>query len=57
MTAELQQTHANSSAQWDLLPIGPQLLRTPEEKARILAHLLCMLAEARAMQGADHADA
>jgi len=47
----------DSLAPWDLLPAGPKLLRTPEEKARILAHLICMLAEARAMKGADHADA
>jgi len=31
--------------------------RSQEEKARILAHLQCMLAQARAMKGADHADA
>jgi len=28
--------------------------RTPEEKARILAHLQCMLAQLRASNGGDH---
>lgn len=57
MTAELQQTRAAGPEPWELLPAGPQLLRTPEEKARILVRLQCMLAEARAMKGAEHADA
>ncbi|MEG0041600.1 MAG: hypothetical protein RR763_07945 [Massilia sp.] len=29
-------------------------LRSPEEKARILARLQCMLAQLRASNGADH---
>jgi len=56
MTAKSQQTAPKRVAPWDLLPPSPDW-RNPEEKARILAHLQCMLAEARAMKGAEHADA
>jgi len=56
MTAELQHTEQEIPAQWELCTdaLGD---RSQAEKARILAHLQCMLAEARAMKGADHADA
>ena len=56
MTAESQQTAQERVTPWDLLPASPAV-RSPEEKAHILARLQCMLAEARAMKGADHADA
>lgn len=57
MTANSQQTDSNRVAPWDVLPAGPVLTRGPEEKARILAHLQTLLAQARAMNGAEHADA
>lgn len=56
MTAESQQTNPKRIAPWDVLPAGPGA-RSPEEKARILAHLQCMLAEARATNGVNHGDA
>jgi len=56
MTAELQQLEPAIPAVWELCA-DTAAPRSQAEKARILADLQCMLAEARAMKGADHADA
>lgn len=56
MTAELQHTSPALPAKSELCTESTGA-RSQAEKARILAHLQCMLAEARAMKGEDHADA
>jgi hypothetical protein len=56
MTADNHLPVPVAPVQWDLCDDQP-VERTQEEKARILAHLQCMLAEACAAKGAKHADA
>jgi hypothetical protein len=53
MTADLQPPGPVALAQWDVCDDQP-VERTPEEKARILARLQCMLAQLRASNGGDH---
>jgi hypothetical protein len=53
MTADLQLPGPVVPAQWDLCYDQP-VERTPEEKARILAGLQCMLAQLGASNGDDH---
>jgi hypothetical protein len=53
MTADQQPPGPVAPAQWDTCEDQP-VERTPEEKARILARLQCMLAQLRASNGGDH---
>ena len=53
MTADLQLAGPVTPAQWDLCD-DQTVERAPEEKARILAHLQCMLAQLRASNGGGH---
>jgi hypothetical protein len=53
MKADQQPPGPVAPAQWDACDDQP-VERTPEEKARILARLQCMLAQLRASNGDDH---
>jgi len=53
MTADQQMPGHVAPAQWGTCDEQP-VERTPEEKARILARLQCMLAQLRASNGDDH---
>jgi len=53
MTADQQPPGPVAPVQWDACDDQP-VERTPEEKARILARLQCMLAQLRASNGGDH---
>jgi len=52
MTAQKQIDQLRRDA--DAYVATEELRRTPEEKARILARLQCMLAQLRASNGDDH---
>jgi hypothetical protein len=56
MTADQQPPVPVTPAQSDACDDKP-VERTPEEKARILARLQCMLAKLRASNGDDHGNA
>jgi hypothetical protein len=56
MTADQQPPGPVAPAKSDACDDQP-VERTPEEKARILARLQCMLAQLRASNGDDHGNA